>query len=198
MFKLEYPNFGSADLQIKVMNAICGDVADKTLIDLCCGEAPQTGLMPFKEKTYVDVVNRTLPYGQTMIQSDVFDFLKQAAKDFSIYDVAICTDAIEHFREKEAVELVLKTAFIAKQYIFFTPLGEYCTTYDINCNNPDSHKSGWTPELVEEKIGEGFAHIVFPNWHPTLSDNGLGAFFFWKSNDTEGDFKRVEQILNQL
>lgn len=195
---LTFEQNGSGQLQIEVMKAICGDLENQTMIDLCCGSAPQTGIMNFKQKTFVDCVSRNLVGGGEMITADVIQYLKANQKLETKYDVSISTDTVEHFREKEALEFLKLTSNVAKKQVWFTPLGEYCMTTDPNDNNPDSHKSAWTPEKLEEIMPGKWAFIVFPNWHPSLSDNGLGAFFFWTCENLEEDFKRVSNELNYL
>lgn len=193
MLKLTYSHYGSGPLQIEILKAISGDVVGQSMIDLCCGSAPQTGLIKFKEKTYVDVVDRPLPDGEVIV-SNVIDYLKENQN--KVYDVSISTDTIEHFREKDAIEFLELTNGVAKKQIWFTPLGEYCMTNDPNDNNPDSHKSAWTPEKLEEMYPGKWAFIEFPNWHPTLGENGLGAFFFWTCDDINKDFERVKTYLS--
>lgn len=193
MKKITLGNNGSGMLQIRIMEAICGDIKNQTMIDLCCGSAPQTGLMNFKEKTYVDVVDRILPDGGKVIVEDVIKYLKNKDK---IYDISISTDTIEHFRENDAIEFLELTEKISKKQVWFTPLGAYLMTHDETDNNPDSHKSEWTPEKLEQMYPGKFAFIECPNWHPTLGENGLGAFFFWACDDIENDFIRVEKEFN--
>jgi hypothetical protein len=70
--------------------------------------------------------------------------------------------------------------------IIFTPLGSYNVTDD---DNPDSHKSGWTPEDFVD-----WATISFQNFHPLLQ---CGAFFAWHHcSDLDKDFERVKSELN--
>lgn len=185
---------GSGDLQIKVIKAICGNYENQTMVDLCCGSSPQTGLINFKEKTFVDCVDRELIGGGKLIVSDVLDYLKKENKQ---YDISISTDTIEHFRDKDANEFLDLTSKISKKQIWFTPLGEYCMTNDQTDNNPDTHKSEWTPKKLESRNPGYWAFVVFPNWHPTLSDNGLGAFFFWHCDNIKAEAQRVEKELNE-
>jgi len=191
----EFDLNGSGELQIKVLEAICGDAINQTMIDLCCGEAPQTGLMQFKQKTFVDCVDRRLVNEGELIISDVFDYLKNENKK---YDVSISTDTVEHFRDADAINFLNLTSKVAKKQIWFTPLGEYCMTTDPNDNNPNSHKSEWTPEKLEKLMPKKWAYIVFPNWHPTLLENGLGAFFFWTAPNLKKDFQRVCNHLKSI
>jgi len=194
--KLEYYQNGSGELQTIVLKSISGDIENKTMIDLCCGSAPQTAFIPFKEKVYVDVIDRDLPDNSDIIFADVIEYLKN--NQDKVYDISISTDTIEHFRDNDALEFLSLTNNIAKKKIWFTPLGEYCMTNDQNDNNPDSHKSEWRPEKLEQLMPDKWAYIVFPNWHPTLGENGVGAFFFWTCDDLKKDFERVKKELNIL
>jgi len=196
--KIEFNQNGSGQLQIEVLKAICGNIENQKLVDLCAGSAPQTGLMEFKEKVHIDCIDRELPGNGKLIVSDVIEYLKQAKKDKAKFDVSISTDTIEHFREKDALEFLTLASNIATKQVWFTPLGAYCMTDDLNDNNPDSHKSAWTPEKLEEMMPGQWAFLVFPQWHPTLSDNGLGAFFFWTTKNLKKDFDRVELELKHL
>jgi hypothetical protein len=198
--QLTFKQEGSSDFQVEILKALCGDSKDKTLIDLCCGFAPQTSKVPFRQKTFVDAVERPLHGGGEMITANVIEFLKSNTKN-SIYDVSISTDSIEHFREKDALQFVELTSKIAKKNIWFTPLGEFCMTDDPNDNDPDTHKSEWTPEKLDKLMPDYWAYLVFPNWHPTLRNSKnevLGAFFFWHCDNLKEDFKRVESELKHF
>jgi len=196
--KLKFNQNGSGELQIEVLAAICGDISNQSMIDLACGSAPQTGRMDFKSRLHVDCIDRHLIGEGELLVMDVIEYLKEAKKKKNKFDVSISTDTIEHFREKDALEFLELTSKVAKKQIWFTPLGEYCMTTDPNDNNPDSHKSAWTPEKLEEMMPGKWAYVVFPQWHPTLSFNGLGAFFFWNTKDIEKDFERVKEELKHL
>lgn len=194
--KLTLNQNGSGKLQIEILKAICGDIENKTLIDLCCGSAPQTGLMNFKEKTFVDCVDRPLVGGGKLIVKNVIEYLENYSGPS--FDISISTDTIEHFRDKDANNFLDLAKQVSKKQVWFTPLGEYCMTTDPNDNNPDSHKSEWTPEKLDKMNPRYWAYVVFPNWHPTLSENGLGAFFFWHCEYIKEDFARVSNELKHL
>jgi hypothetical protein len=193
--KMTFNQNGSGPLQIQVLKAISGDFENQSMVDLCCGSTPQTGHIGFKEKEFVDCVDRHLVGGGKLIVSDVIEYLKNNKKEF---DVSISTDTIEHFRDNDANVFLDLTSKVSKKQIWFTPLGEYCMTTDPNDNNPDSHKSEWTPEKLEKRNPGYWNFIVFPNWHPTLGNNGLGAFFFWHCEDLKEDFERVKNELKNL
>ena len=193
-----YKQNGSSELQVQILKAICGSTQDKTLVDLCCGSAPQTGQITFKEKTHVDAVDRFLVGGGKVTVANVIDFLKTTT---SHYDISISTDSIEHFRDKDAWEFLELTSKVASKNIWFTPLGEFCMTLDPENNDPDTHKSEWTPEKLEALYPNYWSFLVFPNWHPTLRNSKnevLGAFFFWHAETNKADFERVKNELKDL
>jgi len=190
---------GSSELQIEVLKAICGDTENKTMVDLACGSAPQTSQIKFKERTFVDIVKRHLPeVEEELINMDVIKYLKKAIEENKQFDISISTDTIEHFRDNDALEFLALTSKVAKKQIWFTPLGEYCMTTDQNDNNPDSHKSEWTPEKLDGIMKGKWAHLVFPNWHPTLGNNGLGAFFSWTCDNIKEDYEIVIDKLKHI
>lgn len=190
-----YKQNGSSELQIAVLKAICGNTTGKALIDLCCGSAPQTSQLTFRSKTYVDAVDRKLPDGNVVV-GNVIDFL-QNTNEF--WDISISTDSIEHFRDNDAINFLSLTSQRAKKNIWFTPLGEFCITHNPENNDPDTHKSEWTPEKLESLYPGKWSFLVFPYWHPTLRNSKneiLGAFFFWNANDIDNtDYQRVIEEL---
>lgn len=175
---------GDGEKHLIILSAICGDVHDKSLLDLCCGFAPTTQRIPFVSKTYVDMVPRQLIWhNENFVASDVFEFLRKCAN----YDIAILLDAIEHFRILKSMELLSLMESKSEKQILFTPLGSYLVTNDITDNDPNTHKSGWLPEMLP-----GYACLIFPKWHDLL---GIGAFYAWKCPNIESDFERVIKLL---
>jgi hypothetical protein len=71
----------------------------------------------------------------------------------------------------------------SNKQIIFTPLGAYMV--DEGSTHPDSHKSGWTPDMLF-----GWLSIVLPNFHPTLN---TGAFFAVQCDEEE-----KERIVNEI
>lgn len=185
--KLELKNNGSYEFYEEVINAIIGNnTEDKTFIDLCCCEATVTRKLKFKEKTYVDVLDCWEIPGEMdrFVQADVLGDHPIFNKK---YDIANCSDGIEHLTRDDGFRLVERMKNISDKQILFTPLGNYM----IEEGNPDPkcHKSGW---FAEDFVG--FASIVCPQYHPTL---GVGAFWVWKCEDIEKDFARVKGILRK-
>jgi len=157
---------GSGELWLDIMRIICGDTSDKSMVDLGCHKAPYTPLLGFKERTYVDIQDRPLDHiveQQYFVQSDASVFLANNNKK---YDVAICSDVLEHLTIGNGCGLVEWMQLRSKKQIIFTPLGGFNITYD---GHPDSHASGWSPDLLQACLC-----IILPNFHPSL---GIGAFF---------------------
>lgn len=187
--KLEYPGIvGSGELYLKVMKAICGDTEGMSMVDLMCYHAPYTPLLGFDKRTYVDIQDRGLdhkgeqPY---FIKADVFEYLSSIERPF---DVAICSDGLEHLSRDRGIDLLVMMMDYSEKSIIFTPLGEYMVTND---DHPDSHKSGWAPK----DFSDGWATVVFPDFHPALN---TGAFFAFHCENIEQDFERVKNELNNI
>lgn len=152
------------------------------MIDLCSCEATVTRNLNFREKTYVDILDCWEIPGQ-MDRFVCADVLGDHPCLRQHYDVAYCSDGIEHFAKEDGLRLLSRMNDLADKQILFTPLGEYCV--EPESTDPRSHKSGWMPEDFP-----GFAVIVAPNYHPSL--NNLGAFWVWWCRDIEEDFRRVK------
>lgn len=167
---------GSGELWLEIMKIICGDTSDKSMVDLGCHRAPYTPLLGFKDKVYVDILDRPLDHKeeqQFFVLSDATEFLISQKNNF---DVIICSDMIEHLTIGDGCGLVEWMQIYSDKQIIFTPLGEYMV--DIaESNNPDIHRSGWTPEVLP-----AYLSIIFPDFHPTL---GIGAFFAVNCSDEE-------------
>jgi hypothetical protein len=179
---------GTGEIYMDCLKAICGDTEGKSMVDLCCCTAPNTPLLGFKERTYVDVLPRVLDHPgeqEFFVQKDVIDFLGEASR---CYDVAICSDGIEHLTKPDGFELINLAMSAANRSVFFTPLGDHLVGDD---DNPENHHSGWTPGDLEPHNYHNV--IAFPHYHKLLN---VGAFFFWACCDLEGDFARVFNLLN--
>jgi hypothetical protein len=187
MMQLEFPGVhGSGELYLKVMKAICGDTANKSMIDLMCHHAPYTAQLGFGIRLYVDIQDRGLDNKSEQpffIKSDIWLFLIENSHLHC--DVMICSDGIEHLPKQHGYDLLLTMKLMSEKQIVFTPLGEYNIMQD---DHPDSHKSGWLPDDFV-----GWATIVFPDFHPSLN---AGAFFAWHSKNIKQDFERVKNELS--
>jgi hypothetical protein len=167
---------GSGELWLDIMRIICGDTADKSMLDACCHKAPYTSKLGFSERTYVDIQDRPLDdfnEQKYFIKSDIIGYLEKTEK---IFHVAICSDAIEHFSFSEGYHLRWLLSYRSFKTIFFTPLGE-CMIQNKETNDPDAHRTGWVPEMFE-----GYFSIVLPNFHSSINS---GAFFSVLCNPIE-------------
>jgi hypothetical protein len=187
--KITLKDIGSFELYDKITHAIVGPMENLTMIDLCCCEATMTRNYLFKEKTYIDVLDCWEIPGQMdrFVQADVLGDHPVFDKH---YDVAICSDGIEHLSKEDGLKLVERMKAISDKQIIMTPLG--CYLVDENGTDPRGHKSGWQPEEFE-----GFNSVVFPQYHPTLGENGLGAFWVWRSNDMDTEMMRVQKAFKK-
>ncbi len=181
----------SGEIWMDVVKAICGDTAGKSMLDLMCHRAPYTPLLGFKTPVYVDIQDRQFDHPKekkSFAEWDVRNIMNcRLVVNNSPFDVAICSDGIEHLTKIEGVRLIADMQFLSNKSIFFTPLGE------LNVGEgggPDSHKSGWTPEDFV-----GYAAVVFPDFHPSLS---CGAFFAFRCENIEQEFERVKKELNKI
>lgn len=184
---------GSGEVYMKILRLICGDgVADQTMVDLMCHKAPYTPLLGFGERTYVDIQDRKLDHQDEQkyfVCAGVFIFLTNP--NVSVFDVSICSDGIEHLTEESGYALIDVMEFKSEKQILFTPLGEYMVTSDVNDVNPDSHRSGWTPEMLPEYLS-----VVLPDFHPALN---TGAFFAVNCSDEEKTiiYNKIKQAYGQ-
>jgi hypothetical protein len=176
---------GDIDLYMRVLRAICGDTVGKSMIDLCCAFAPNTPKLGFEMRDYVDLLPRVLDHReeqQNFIQRDVLEI----GNDHLHYDVAICSDGIEHFLPKDGKKLLDVMQKISDKQIIFTPLGELWLE-KTPTSDPEAHRSAWYPSMLP-----GWACIVFPDYH---KEWGVGAFWAWKCENIEQDFERVKVLI---
>jgi hypothetical protein len=192
--KLELPGEGTIDIYMKVLRAICGDTSGKSMIDLMCCTAPNTPKLGFYPRRYVDVIDRKLddPHEQRwFLRFDVLKLFDQGAgyKNNNIikYDVAICSDGIEHLYPDDGRKLIDVMQGLAEKQIIFTPLGEIFPLHNTWPDDPEAHHSLWTPDDFP-----GWASIVFPEYHRQW---GGGAFFSYHCQGIENDFERVKNLL---
>ena len=186
--RITFPEtYGNGEIQIDVLKAICGDVSDKSMVDLGCGFAPTTRKLLFKERTYVDIVQRDLAEEMpNFINEDILTFLYKG----NFFDVVISTDNLEHFTKPSGWFLLSRIKQISNKQIIFVPLGNYLVEKEPT-NDPDTHKSGWLPEEFEKL---GWFTIVFPVWHELL---GIGSFFAYHCDDLLSEQQRIARELFQ-
>jgi hypothetical protein len=175
---------GSYDNYMRLLLAILGPVEDKTFIDLCAAEATISRNLPFRHKTYVDINPRwVIPAAAEhglAARYVTADVLGAHAVFDEHYDVAFCSDGIEHFRKADGRRLLRRMQQLADRQVIFTPLGVYET--DENAIGPDTHKSAWVPADLP-----GFAFIVLPHYHPFV-----GAFFAWHCPGVRQELERLK------
>lgn len=177
---------GSAEIQYDVLKAICGDVSNSFMLDLGCGNAPITRKLGFQNRIYLDIVERDLGEEHLHFKKiDIIDLIKHDSEVFTS-TVTISLDNIEHFWEEDAYRIIAWMERNSNKQVIFTPVGLYMNVEDASNNDPDTHKSGWYPQMLPS-----YACLVFPNFHPTLSEKGLGAFFAFKCDNLKAEFDRV-------
>lgn len=180
---------GGDVLFTSLLTAMIGPMAGKTMIDLCCNNAPFTSRFPFADKCYVDIEPREIPEQHRFVQADV---LGDHPKLLEHYDVALCLDGIEHIIKADGFKLVERMKKMSNKAILFTPLDPWMLEAEGSekyLNDPKSHKCVWSPEDLPD-----WAHIVLPVYHPTL---GIGAFFSWYCENLDQDFQRVRAELKR-
>lgn len=182
-----YDYEGNIDIYLNVLNAIIGKERE-SFIDMGCCTAPNTPLLRFKERWYVDIIDRKLDHPEEQkyfMTKDILDF--DSVTFVHKLSVAFCLDCLEHLTVSDGYKLLSIMEKISYKQILFTPLTDLFGMVKEDDKNPEAHRSLWKPEMIP-----GYACLLFPNYHKTW--NG-GAFFFWKSENIEQDFIRVKQKL---
>lgn len=166
----ELKDYTSGQLLKTIYSLLLGGKSKQlSMIDLCCDNASITGLLNFREKTFVDIrpdaPSRRLP---NFVCTDVLGEHEIFNKK---YDAAFCLDGIEHLSKKDGLRLLERMKKIASKNIIFTPLGDM----DVReGNDPLLHHSGWLPEEFNNYIV-----INFPKFHPRLNAGAFIAFQDW-------------------
>lgn len=159
---------GSGDLHLAVLRALIGDPTGKRCLDLCCGEMSSSRYLQFVDRLCIDVVDEPRrPKEFRFIQADVTQSWNPEGGE---WDVALCSDGIEHLTKVDGHRLARRMTECARLAILFTPLG-----FLSNPSAPDNshaHRSGWLPEDLPE-----WQNLCFPHWHERLD---FGAVFFWR------------------
>jgi len=189
---LQFDNLnGSGKVFLDILNAIIGE-NKKSFIDLGCCHASQTGqLMGFTEKKYIDILPRELDNKEEQKYFEQGNILEI---DRNIkYSVSFNLDVIEHLKFTDGLRLLDIMEMVSDKQVLFTPLDAWMMVGE-NDTDPESHKSLWTPDILEYYFPNRFAYIVMPKYHPLLN---IGAFFFWHCENIEQDFERVKNELKQ-
>jgi hypothetical protein len=185
---------GDIDLYMKVLRAVCGDTAGKSMVDLCCAFAPNTPKLGFAKRRYFDIIDRKLDHPEEQQFFDQTDVLSitlapewiRKVQGVDIYDVAICSDGVEHLTAEDGHKLLNNMQTYSRKQIIFTPLGELWME-KTPTSDPEAHRSAWYPSMLL-----GWACFVFPDYHKEWK---VGAFFAWKCDSIEQDFERVKKEL---
>lgn len=175
---------GSYELFLVILRSIIG--TDRgSLIDLCSNTAPLTRYLDFEHKTYVDVLPRELGDEQPkFVQCDVLGEHESLSRR---YQVSVCLDGIEHLEKPDGFKLLARMNELSGKQVLFTPLDPWCMA-PAGDSNPESHHSVWGPLDVPD-----YACLLMPAYHEAL---GIGAFFFWKCDNLEAEFRRVVSEVN--
>lgn len=172
---------GSGAIYLDVINALCGHER-KSMLDCGCNKAPYTSQLGFKERLYIDVLERTLdnPGEQQFFkQMDCMNVLNLGR----YFQTVISSDHIEHMKMKDGFTFLNRIKRISDRQILFTPLDWWMRAAEDN-TDPEAHHSLWRPENLST---EWFS-VVFPVYHPTLN---IGAWFSLRCENLEQEFDRV-------
>jgi hypothetical protein len=176
---------GTGEIYMDCLRVMCGDTKDKSMIDLCCAFAPNTPLLGFKIRRYIDVIPREMVHKEEQeffTQGDVLNL-----GTLLHWDVSICSDGIEHLSYADGVGMIRWMKGQSDKQILFTPMHPWMMSSKSSEEDPEGHHSVWT---IEDFVSRGFKVIAFPKYHETL---GIGAMFAYRSKDN--DFERVVQEL---
>jgi len=190
---LTFPNvFGNLEVYMDVMKAICGETEGRSMIDLMCAFAPNTPMLGFSKRMYIDVLPRELDHKEeqkNFVQDNVLNFPPRLMKHIfnNFFDVSICSDGIEHLTREDGFKVLDIMARVSMKQIIFTPLDDLFGMAKEGDNNPEAHRSLWHPDMLPE-----FNSIVFPDYHKEW--NG-GAWFGFSSPSMKYDFERIKLIL---
>lgn len=171
---------GSYALQENMVSEILymavGDtLANCSMLDIGCGNAPTTGKLPCQTKLFIDAITpQQIP--EPYLQADAVQFLIESQIQ---YDILTALDFIEHLSKSDGFKLLdAVEKKIRKCAIFFIPLGELAVSSVEENYHPHKHWSGWLPEEFEAL---GYDTIVFPTYHNPWEDGKVyGAFFAYK------------------
>ena len=79
---LIFQETGETDAYFDTLKAICGDTPDKSMIDIGAGFCPTTRKLGFKEKKYVDIVERDLgEENEFFSQLNILEMIKSKSEN---------------------------------------------------------------------------------------------------------------------
>lgn len=160
----------------------------ESCLDIGCNHSPFVPRLGFKQRKYIDIMERTLdnieeqPFFE---KADALHHLRQDVKYSTIFSL----DQIEHVTKEYGWEQIRLMEKYSDRQVLFTPLDPWMMT-DSSDTNPESHRSVWRPEEFDDT----WVKIVFPNYHPTLS---IGAWFFMRCDSPKQEFERISNELKQ-
>jgi hypothetical protein len=176
-----------------MMEIILGSTHRGTMIDLGCHKAAHTPLFKFKERKYVDLIKNTLDFPEEQQFFEVGDILDTPLD--KRYNVAFSLDVIEHLTITNGAKLLNIMNTISDKRVLFTPLDDLFGM-DLETDNPESHRSLWKPEIIEELFPNQFIFVTFPNYHKVWDG---GAFFFYSlDGDIDKEFNRITNEINKF
>lgn len=186
---ITFPEINGCDeVYLDTLNALIGDKRD-SFLDIGCNKAPFTPRLGFKERKYIDILPRELDHKdeqQYFEQADAIDYLENLKRTYS---VTFSLDQIEHVTKEYGHWQIAEMESYSHKQIFFTPTEGWMLTSDDD-DNPESHRSVWTPEDIKRIES---VQIIFPKYHPTLK---IGAWFFMFCNSKLN--REFERITNEL
>lgn len=172
---------GNGNLHLSILKEICGDLSGKSMIDLMCHRAPHTPRLGFSSSVYIDIQDRDFDFPEVRKDFILIDVLK--FNSLTNFDFSFCLDGIEHLSKDDGHRLLNLMTEISTNQVIFTPLGYVYISAE---KDPDSHKTGWTPDELPD-----WNKIIFPDWHPTLE---VGAWYAWKGKTV--DEETIKTIIN--
>lgn len=165
----------------------------KTILDLGCG--PHSPLINIKKylnpNLYSVGVDNFEPYlEKNILQKNHSEYIKGDILEIDFnnkkFDCVLLVDVIEHFEEKEFINLLIKLEKISNKIIVITPNG-FIEQDGYDNNIYQIHKSGWSVEKMK-KLGftcfgvTGLKYLRGKGAKTIIKPNVLGNFL---SNITE-------------
>lgn len=180
---------GSIEVYMDVMRAICGETWDHSMADLCCCTAPNTPNLGFRRRQYFDIVHRDLDHRDEQEFFSQKDVLTLSLDVEGRFDVAICSDGIEHLSYEDGVKLIKVMQSISYRQVIFTPLDDLFGMAKEGNADPEAHRSLWKPEM----LADDWCCIIFPDYHKEW--NGGAWFGFCVDNWRDQEFDIVKKKL---
>lgn len=193
MMVLTYDNITNGnEVHMDVLNEILGVTSRNSMLDMGCHHAAHTPLFRFNKRKYVDILPNVLDFPEEQQYFEQADILDTPLNVH--YTVTFCIDCIEHLTIENGVRLLNIMQTVSYKQILFTPLTDLFGM-DYETDNPEAHRSLWSPEMIDHFFPNQFISICFPNYHKVW--NG-GAFFFYScKGDMPQEFERIKNDLNK-